>query len=315
MEDHKTVVVVYGERRRPVRFKPGSTPKEEVNTATSKAKGVCKKLGKPSAANAKVLAGLFPAYSTSGVKRKFNPNVECVAAEQQRKKKAAVKGKGRGKTVQAVLIEDPSTIPKRAKKELLQKDGKAKWIEFHRHFSADDVSRLLAETFSDMGKARFIFLQPHKNNQLTTIKEQNLDGNAIFQLAKNGTLYLQCIRDKSSEKPPVDLVQQGYNQEKAVALQQEATAIVKKLRAACKPGSLGNPLCVSDSDGHIGQMDDSGEGKVAESAEAAQRFEDLQEWRQVRAQDIEYNEALEQDMAKEAAKEREEEKMKLYEQI
>jgi len=87
-----------------------------VNTATSKGKDVCQKLGKPSAANAKVLAGLFPAYANSGVKRKFNPNDECVAAKQQRKKKAAMKGKSRGKTVQAVVIEDPLTIPKCTKK-------------------------------------------------------------------------------------------------------------------------------------------------------------------------------------------------------
>ena len=41
----------------------------QVITATNKAKDACKTLGKPSAANAKVLAGLFPTYAKSGVKR------------------------------------------------------------------------------------------------------------------------------------------------------------------------------------------------------------------------------------------------------
>lgn len=97
------------------------------------------------------------------------------------------------------------------------------------------ISQLLAESFSELGKVKFVFLQPHKNNKLTVMKEQNLYGNAIFLLAKNGTLYLQYLPDKplsASEKLPVE--QQGYNQEKGVILQQEATAIVKKLRVGSR---------------------------------------------------------------------------------
>jgi len=60
-----------------------------------------------------VLAGVFLAYATSGVEQKFNTNDEWVATELQHKKKVAVKGKGRGKTVKASLI---STMPKCAKK-------------------------------------------------------------------------------------------------------------------------------------------------------------------------------------------------------
>ena len=144
------------------------------------------------------MANLFPAYAVSSVKRKFDPTDECVAAEQQRKKKSDSKGKspGRGKSVLAVVIEGkPSSIPKRTKKETLMQEGKAKKIEFCRYFSLEDVNSLLAETFSNLGKLQFVFLQPHRNNQLTIAKEQKSDGNAIFNLAKNGVLYLQVLSD------------------------------------------------------------------------------------------------------------------------
>ena len=172
-----------------------------------------------------------------------DPNNECVAAEQQCKKKAASKGKNRSKSVQIVLIEgDLLTIPKRAKKEVLEREGKVKSVDFYRHFSSEDVNQLLTETFSNLGKARFVFLQPHKSNKLTISKEQNLDGNAIFQLAKNGTLYLQYLCGQSSEKvevvanPPADdfATPPVYNQAKAAMLQQDATRIVEKLRVRLK---------------------------------------------------------------------------------
>ena len=138
------------------------------------------------------MASLFPAYAVSGSKRKFDPTDECVAAEQQRKKKAASKGKGRGKSVLAVLIEgEPSTIPKRPKKEVLKQEGKAKMVEVYRHFSSEDVNSLLTKTFTNLGKVKFVFLQPHKSNWLTIAREQNLDGNGIFSLARNGVLYMQ----------------------------------------------------------------------------------------------------------------------------
>lgn len=71
-----------------------------------KAKTACRKLGKPSEANASVLKGLFPAYSQSGNKRmKFDPDADSVVADQQRRKKAAAKAKGRSKVITVVLLE------------------------------------------------------------------------------------------------------------------------------------------------------------------------------------------------------------------
>jgi hypothetical protein len=71
-------------------------------------KQVCKRLSKPSDANVKALAKLFP----GSYKRKFDPLGECVNADSKRKKKAAIKNKGRPKVIPVLyLCEIPSTIP------------------------------------------------------------------------------------------------------------------------------------------------------------------------------------------------------------
>ena len=62
-----------------------------MGTATAKAIDSAKKMGRPSEANAKVIAQLFPGYKGTGVKRKFDSNDDCVVAEQHRQKKAALK--------------------------------------------------------------------------------------------------------------------------------------------------------------------------------------------------------------------------------
>jgi len=113
---------------------------------------------------------------------------------------------------------------------------------------------LLAETFSNLGKLQFVFLQPHRNNQLTIAKEQKLDGNAIFNLAKNGVLYLQVLSDDnfthesesnstSSDASVVVLTDdklpappkctvQSYSQRKAVEIQQQAAVVVKRVQVS-----------------------------------------------------------------------------------
>ena len=137
-------------------------------------------------------------------------------------------------------------------------EGKAKKIEFYRYFSSEDVNSLLAETFSNLGKLQFVFLQPHQSNRLTIAKEQKLDGNAIFHLARNGVLYLQVLSDDSNTSnstnesesnntssdasvvllpdddlpaPPMCIVQ-SYNQMKAAELQQQAVVVAKRAQVS-----------------------------------------------------------------------------------
>ena len=103
-----------------------------------RAKDICKKLCKPSQANAKVLANLFPACASSSKKRKFDPTDECVVADRHRRKKST-SSKGRSKQVTVVLLKDiPSSLPKGAAREQLKKKGLVKEIAFQRHLDEDE---------------------------------------------------------------------------------------------------------------------------------------------------------------------------------
>ena len=72
-------------------------------------------------------------YRGAGQKRKFDPSNESVVAEQHRQKKAAFKGKskGRAKSVNVMVAEaNCLAIPRGVKKEKLKNDGKAKVVDF-----------------------------------------------------------------------------------------------------------------------------------------------------------------------------------------
>lgn len=64
--------------------------------SSAKARNLCRSLEKPSEANAKVLASLFPACASSRTKRpaKFDPLDDCVAAEAHRRKKKPLHQEG-----------------------------------------------------------------------------------------------------------------------------------------------------------------------------------------------------------------------------
>ena len=101
--------------------------------SSGKAKDICRRLGKPSEANAKVLANLFPACasSTKNKKRKFDPTDDCIVAGQHRRKKSASQSKGRSKQITVVLLSNiPSSIPKGAAREELKKKGKVREVAF-----------------------------------------------------------------------------------------------------------------------------------------------------------------------------------------
>ena len=167
-------------------------------------------MGKPSEANAKVIAQLFPGYKGTGQRRKFDPNEDCIAAEQHRQKKAFKgKTKGRSKSINVMIIEgNTNLIPRGIKKEQLKDNGLLfKTLDFFRYMTSKEVDEKLSEALS--GK-KFAFMKPSGSNTLSEADKQNLDGNEIFDLAKSGSLYLRTVVDTgghsaSSSDESVDL--------------------------------------------------------------------------------------------------------------
>ena len=80
---------------------------------------------KPSEANAKVLASLFPALGAKRPAQKFDPQDECITATAHKRKKAATPGKGKAKKLKVVLLKDiPPSIPKGSQRNKLRNDGR-----------------------------------------------------------------------------------------------------------------------------------------------------------------------------------------------
>ena len=169
-----------------------------MSKASAMATVAAKKLGKPSQANAKVLASLFPGYS-AGSKRKFDPNSESVVAEQHRQKNAAFKRKGRGKQVHVMIVEEKTlNIPKGFKKNRLKKNGRAKTLEFFRYMDTTEVKDALTKAFPRV-LTQFRFLKPTRYNVLAEADNQAMDGNDIFEVAKGGSLYLKALSNAPME--------------------------------------------------------------------------------------------------------------------
>ena len=164
-------------------------------------KQLCKKLGKPSEANAAVLATLFPACGSKSNTRKrsfnFDPSDECVAANAHRRKKAV--GKGRPKQLKVVLLEEiPPSIPKGSVRDRLRKAGRIKDVAVLRSTSPDEVKEDIADAFEELGHMKSLqYLQAHKDNTLHVALEQELDGVGVIKLAGSGSLYVKQNRKKS----------------------------------------------------------------------------------------------------------------------
>ena len=154
---------------------------------------MCKSLGKPSEANAKVLASLFPACARNKRPLKFNPDSECVASEAKRKKKAATPGKGRAKKLMVVLLESiPLTVPKGASREKLKKAGRIVELHFFRSMTASETMEVIKSAFKDVGNdiSNLKYLQAYRDNTLQAPVHQQLDACGIIKLAGSGSLYV-----------------------------------------------------------------------------------------------------------------------------
>lgn len=151
---------------------------------------LCAKLKSPSQANAKVMAELF--LSSKSKKMNFNAINKCVAAEQQRKKKAAnTRCKGRAKCLTTVVLKDlTSTIPKGAQRDDLRKSGHVKELWFRRILSEKEVNTLILDSFQTIKLRKFEYLQCCKDSSLVVAQKQTLNGNEVVTLAGCGCLYL-----------------------------------------------------------------------------------------------------------------------------
>ena len=145
-------------------------------------------MGSVTEISAKALQKLFPACSS---KRKFDPGAECVAAAQKRRKKAA-NTRVKPRTIAVVLMKKRRMfVPKGYARSQLNKAGCIIKLEFRRNMSSQEVKNVILRGFSkfdDVENAQY--LRCGQDNVLYLSKEQQLDGDGIFELAGQGSVYL-----------------------------------------------------------------------------------------------------------------------------
>lgn len=205
-----------------------------MTTSSGKAKDLCRALGKPSKANARVLASLFPACASSGTKRQlnFNPNDECVAGEAHRRKKAATPGQGRAKRLKVVMLSNiPSSIPKGSRRESLRKNGRVLEIPFHRCMTTNEVIKQIRAAFVGLGDIHNLqFLHAQQDNTLHVAENQHLDGVGVIKLAGCGSLYV-----KQSESSDVVVIQDGESGESGESSQSSSNTSVPSKPRTVEP--------------------------------------------------------------------------------
>ena len=128
-----------------------------------------------------------------------------MVAESHRKKKSSSKGKSKLVTVMA-MKEILISIPKGPFKYHLEKIGQLKDIHFERYMSIAEVNQLLSDNFINLGSdIQFQYLKPHRNNRLTVLGNQELNGTELVELARSGKLYLKILPSKSAEVSQVSI--------------------------------------------------------------------------------------------------------------
>ena len=159
----------------------------------------CHKVSQPSRLTAETLKKLFPGCSSTSEpslgKRKFDPCAECIVSGQKRKKKSSnIRGKPR--TIPVVLLKGKSRfVPRGYARSKLNKAGRIVKVEFRRNMNHRDVRDAITRAFPAFENAdQAQFLKCGQDNRLWLCKEQDLDGDGVFGVCGQGSLYLTLER-------------------------------------------------------------------------------------------------------------------------
>ncbi len=118
----------------------------------------------------------------------FHPTAECVAATQQKKKKAGTQVI-RPVSRDAILMERiPTSVPKLNQRRDLKRELRQETLLFKRNMSSLQVKNVIVRGFRHLKITGIVHLECGQDHKLHVAKNQEPDGAAI--LSRRGTLYL-----------------------------------------------------------------------------------------------------------------------------
>ena len=158
-----------------------------------KGSDVCKRVGKPSSTDAKILSRLFPSSVSRPAKRPlkaFDPSSECVALSQHKKRKAF---KSKPSNIQVIMVCNQSVIPRGKLRKHLEKEGKVQKIEFRRELSSREVVNSVLRSFKHVNDLiGFNLLEADQGGRLHPSQNREPDGEYLIVDArrKSGPIYI-----------------------------------------------------------------------------------------------------------------------------
>ena len=113
-----------------------------MDRITKTANNICRKVGKPSSADALALGMLFPSSSAPRKRTSiaFDPNEECVVQPQKQKKKST---RVKPRFITVVLPNSEVSVPRGNKRRQLDREGRMKKLSFLRTMSWQQVKNTI----------------------------------------------------------------------------------------------------------------------------------------------------------------------------
>ncbi|MDD9818795.1 MAG: hypothetical protein OXU61_11790 [Gammaproteobacteria bacterium] len=153
----------------------------------------CHKVSQPSKLTAETLKKLLPGCSSTSKpslgKRKFDPCTECIVSGQ---KKKSSNTRGKPRTIPVVLLKGKSRfVPRGYARSKLNKAGRIVKVDFRRNMNSLEVRDAIMRAFPAFENAEQAqFVRCGQDNRLWVCKEQDLDGDGVFEVCGQGSLYL-----------------------------------------------------------------------------------------------------------------------------
>ena len=138
------------------------------------------------------MSQLFPSSSTVPKRPRlsdaFDPTLQCVAFNQQRKKKAV-----RAKITMMLVPNGSKVVPRgKHRKSLMQNK-----IEIYRTMSALEVKRTIRNSFTSLQASSFVYLRVDAAQKFSNDTTQDKDGNAMADCGRHGNIYIKEQTDVS----------------------------------------------------------------------------------------------------------------------
>ena len=171
---------------------------------SSRAREICRHVGKPTAEHASIMRSLFPSSSACSSKRprmtsSFDPTQQCVVATQHQKKKSS---RCKPSKVTIIVVSDHKKgVPKGNSRKELQKSGRISKLEFNRKMSALQVKGVVIRGFQHINLTNFLFLKCCQTNSTHLLPDsnQNPDGLTLIESSRSGKSVVYITDSPSFE--------------------------------------------------------------------------------------------------------------------